>query len=41
MRCNPQHYYLVHEVGHRLGMPHATIYKLDAGPDAVVSGRED
>jgi hypothetical protein len=28
MRCNPQHYYLLHEIGHRLGMPHATIYKL-------------
>lgn len=28
MRCNPQHYYLLHEIGHRFGMPHATIYKL-------------
>jgi len=28
MRCNPQHYYLLHEIGHRLEMPHATIYKL-------------
>jgi hypothetical protein len=28
MRCNPQHYYLTHEIGHRLGMPHATLYKL-------------
>lgn len=28
MRCNPQHYYLAHEIGHRLGMPHATLYKL-------------
>jgi hypothetical protein len=28
MRCNPQHYYLLHEMGHRLGMPHAIIYKL-------------
>jgi hypothetical protein len=28
MRCNPQHYYLLHEIGHRLGMPHATIFKL-------------
>ena len=28
MKCNPQHYYLLHEMGHRLGMPHTTIYKL-------------
>jgi hypothetical protein len=28
MRCNPQHYYLLHELGHRLGLPHATLYKL-------------
>jgi hypothetical protein len=28
MRCNPQHYYLLHEMGHRLGMPHAVLYKL-------------
>jgi hypothetical protein len=28
MRCNPQHYYLLHEIGHRFGMPHATTYKL-------------
>lgn len=25
MRCNPQHYYLVHEFGHRVGMSHATV----------------
>jgi hypothetical protein len=28
MKCQPQHYYLLHEIGHRFGMPHATIYKL-------------
>ncbi len=31
MKCNPQHYYLLHEMGHRLGMPHATIYQRDQG----------
>lgn len=28
MRCNPQHYYLLHEMGHMLGMPHVVLYKL-------------
>lgn len=27
MRCAPQLYYLVHETGHRLGLPHADIWK--------------
>ncbi|KAF6266656.1 hypothetical protein COO60DRAFT_1623446 [Scenedesmus sp. NREL 46B-D3] len=34
MRCNPQHYYLVHEFGHRVGMAHATVYRLDTSADA-------
>lgn len=25
--CNPMHYYLVHEMGHLFGLPHATMYK--------------
>jgi hypothetical protein len=38
MRCNPQHYYLLHEMGHMLGMPHATIYKLtEQSVNATVS----
>ncbi|WIA29149.1 hypothetical protein OEZ86_011660 [Tetradesmus obliquus] len=34
MRCNPQHYYLVHEFGHRVGMAHATAYRLNDSADA-------
>ena len=27
LRCAPQLYYLVHEMGHRLGLPHASVWK--------------
>lgn len=27
MRCAPELYYLIHEMGHRLGLPHASIWK--------------
>lgn len=25
----PQHYYMLHELGHRLGLGHASMYRLD------------
>lgn len=31
MRCNPQHGALAHEMGHRLGMAHASVYRPDDG----------
>ncbi|KAG2501286.1 hypothetical protein HYH03_001088 [Edaphochlamys debaryana] len=34
MRCAPQTYYLVHELGHLLGLPHGGIWRLDDGTSA-------
>ncbi|GMH43936.1 hypothetical protein BSKO_11870 [Bryopsis sp. KO-2023] len=33
LRCSPQLYYLIHETGHRFGLPHSVVYKVEDGTD--------
>ncbi|PNH11434.1 A disintegrin and metalloproteinase with thrombospondin motifs 7 [Tetrabaena socialis] len=40
MRCAPQLYYLVHEVGHLLGLPHANIWSLQQQADGLLAQAE-
>ena len=30
LKCNPQNYYIVHEMGHRFGLAHSSVYRLDS-----------